>query len=680
MRTVTLAIIITSLAAATGAAEWHIAVSGDDTNAGSADQPFRTLERARDAIRDAKAADGLPDGGVTVWVHGGVYERAESFTLTAEDGGTPDSPIIYRAVPGEEVRIVGGRRIPADAFKRVDDQAVTQRIPKDARKKVRAADLAALGVKDLGAFPDSFGEAICVPELFFNDARMTLARWPNDDWATIASVIESGRIPNVRWKADKPGTFEYEGDRPARWLDAPAVWLHGYWCFDWRSETIKIAAIDTDKRHITLAKPHGYGLGGGNPAPRRYHAVNLLEELDAPGEYYIDRDSATLYFWPPETLDDNARVVLSTLFDAVIVLDAVDHVTVRGLTIETTVGTGVLVNGGQHDCIAACLIRNMGKDGIIVDGGSQHRVVACDIHDTGTAGLRLKGGDRNTLTPARHEAVNNHIYRVSRRQPTGAYHVHIAGVGNRLAHNLIHHSPHQAIGLAGNDHVIELNEIHHISMETDDCGAFYMGRNPSERGTIIRHNYWHDIGSSYTHGSCAIYFDDGAGGQTVFGNVFYRSSGGHFGAVFSHGGHNNTVENNIFIQCSLALGHAPWTDKHWWEQVAGDTYQRVLLKEVDITKPPYIDRYPELRGFFEPYDEPRVNRAFRNVIAKCDAYVTGNWLLLDNWLADKDPGFINANDRNFGLREDAEVFRRIPDFQPIPFDKMGLYHDEFRPE
>jgi hypothetical protein len=82
----------------------------------------------------------------------------------------------------------------------------------------------------------------------------------------------------------------------------------------------------------------------------------------------------------------------------------------------------------------------------------------------------------------------------------------------RLAHNLLHDSPHQSISLGGNDHVIELNEVHHISMDSDDCGAFYMGRNPSERGSIIRHNFWHHIGSTFSHGSCAVYFDDGSGG------------------------------------------------------------------------------------------------------------------------------------------------------------------------
>ncbi|MBN2310551.1 MAG: right-handed parallel beta-helix repeat-containing protein [Candidatus Hydrogenedentes bacterium] len=672
-------LMIMSMAGLSGAADLHVAAGGVDTNPGTEEAPFATMARARDAIRAMKQAQGVPPGGVTVWVHEGAYEFAESLGLAEEDSGTPDAPVAYRAAPGESVRLVGGRTLPADAFVPLAAPAAVDRVDEGARAAVRYADLEALGITEYGVFPEAFGGAASVAELFFNDARMTLARWPNEDWATIARVVESGVPEGARWKADKPGTFEYSGDRPARWVNAPDVWLHGYWCFDWRAETIKVGAIDLAQGRITLLKPHGYGIGGGNPAPRRYHAVNLLEELDSPGEYYLDREAGLLYFWPPEPLD-GARILLSTLSAPILVLDGASHVTIQGFTIEGCVGTGLRVNGGRQNRIAACLVRNTGTDGIVVEGGERHTVTACDIHDTGTAGLRMAGGDRPTLTPCGHEAVNNHIWSVSRRQRTGAYHIHLAGVGIRVAHNLLHDGPHQSIGLTGNEHVIEFNEVHHTGMETDDCGSFYMGRNPSERGSIIRYNFWHDIGSTFTHGSAAIYFDDGSGGQTVYGNVFYRAAGGHFGAVFVHGGHDNVVDNSIFIECRLAIRHAPWPDKAWHEHLAEEDWQNKLLKEVDITKPPYSERYPDLEGFLTPSDEPRLNRASRNLIVNCDAFVEGNWILLDNWVLDHDPGFVDPAALNFQLRDDAEVFSRLPGFQPIPFSEIGLVRDELRPE
>ncbi|MBC8443303.1 right-handed parallel beta-helix repeat-containing protein [PVC group bacterium] len=226
-------------------------------------------------------------------------------------------------------------------------------------------------------------------------------------------------------------------------------------------------------------------------------------------------------------------------------------------------------------------------------------------------------------------------------------------MGNRLAHNLLHDAPHQAIGLGGNDHVIEYNVVHHVCMETDDCGAFYMGRNPSNRGTVIRYNFWHHIGSPRGHGNNAVYFDDGDGGQTVIGNVFFRCgepAKGSMGAVFCHGGHDNLVVNNIFVECKRAIGASPWNDRRWMAQLRGKTYQTRLLEEVDITKPPFTTRYPQLVGFmeFKP-GTPRQNVAERNVMVMCGEAVYGNYVQKDNYVTKTDPGFVDIDRGRFEL-------------------------------
>ncbi len=671
MRTYLLTLLV--LVTATASADFHVAPTGKATNPGTAEAPFATLAQARDAIRALKAADSIPEGGLTVWVHAGAYEFVEPLALGAEDSGSPGAPIVYRTVKGDTVRFVGGPELPVEAFAAVTDAAIIKRIDPAAKDHLLCVDLAKLGVTALGQIPDVYSDPPAIPELFFNDTRMTLAQWPTEGWAEVAKVIDSGPAPWRKHASDQPGTFEYAGDRPKRWATAPDVWLHGYWCFDWRSQTIKAKSIDTDTRQITFVKPHIYGIGSGNPAPRRYQAINLLEELDAPGEYYIDRAASRLYFWPPKPLED-ARVVLSTLSAPILELDGVSHVTVQGFTVEACTSTAIRVTDGREARIRACRVRNTGHDGIVVKGGEKHTIEGCEIHDTGQAGIRLEGGDRKTLTPCGHEAVNNHIHHVSRRQRTTAYHAHLRGVGIRLAHNLLHDSPHQSIGIGGNDHIIEFNEIHHISMDSDDCGAFYMGRNPSERGTMIRHNFWHHIGSDFAHGSCAVYFDDGAGGQTVFGNVFYKAAGGNFGAVFMHGGHDNLVDNNIFIECKAAMRQASWNDARWRKALAGDDYQNKLVRDIDISKPPYVDRYPALKGFMDYTDGPRVNYAKRNVVVNCDIFATGNWMCEDNLILDHDPGFVDAAALNFALKEDSLVYSQIRDFQRIPFEKIGIQH------
>jgi len=648
----------------------YVALEGGDANPGSQDLPLATLHGARDAIRALRQQPDWKPEPITVQVQPGRYYLTESWSLAAEDGGSADASITYRAAAADVV-LVGGRDLAPAAFGPIADAETSNRLAPEVRGHVMVFDLNASGISELGTFPDNFEHAPPLPELFFNGERMTLARWPNEDWATIAKIVESGPAPWRNHQSEELGVFEYEGDRPARWSSAPAVWLHGYWCFDWSAETIKVGAIDTENRHITLSKQHHYGLGSGNPAARRYYALDLLEELDQRGEYFIDREKGLLYFWPPDSTD-GAEIMLSTLAAPAISIEDVSHVRLSGLTIETCVGDGIVVSGGEAVVLDSCTVQNTGLSGIIVDGGTNHRIAGCDVHDTGTSGVRVSGGDRRTLTPCGHAIENSHIWRISRRQRTHAYNIHMNGVGIRVSRNLLHDAPHQAIGLGGNDHILEFNEIHHSGMETDDCGAFYMGRNPSDRGTIIRNNYWHHIGSTLAHGSCAIYFDDGAGGQTVTGNVFYKAAGGNFGAVFVHGGHDNAVTNNIFIECKRAIGAAPWDDNRWWDYVAAPLWQQRLLEEVDITKPPYTTKYPGLAGFMERNDRSRLNVASNNVVVKCDDFINGNWDARENLVLDSDPGFVDMKAGDFSLRDDSTVFDRLPDFEPIPFGEIGI--------
>src|SRR5690606_12455894 len=131
------------------------------------------------------------------------------------------------------------------------------------------------------------------------------------------------------------------------------------------------------------------------------------------------------------------------------------------------------------------------------------------------------------------EVTNSEFYDVNRWNQTYCPPIMLRGVGNRVTHNYIHDVPHSAILLHGNDHLIEYNHIARVCQNADDAGAIYMGRNPSERGTLIRYNYFHDI-ESETHWVAAIYFDDGAGGGRVFGNVFYKTGDPKFGAIFVH--------------------------------------------------------------------------------------------------------------------------------------------------
>ena len=655
---------------------FHVAATGSDFASGTRSKPFATPSRAAEAVRQA-AANAAPGGRIRVVVHAGNYVLEHSLDpgVQAKRGISID----WHAAAGEEVHLLGGKQIPASAFKAVTNPEVSSRLDAVARGHVLAADLGALGIQAISPFPENYHGAPPGPELYFNSARMELAHWPNKGWATIEKILDAGSLPREGDTSNRPGRFRPVGNRSSRWNEADGVWLQGYWCFDWYDEVIRVGSINHAENSITLARPHVYSLRQGNPSPRRYRALNVLEELDSPGEFYIDRNSRTLYFWPPSDIK-SAAVTLATLETPLVNMHGESNVRFSGFVLEAGIAGGMELTDCSQCVVQGCEVKGMRLTGITITGGVRDKVVDCVIHDTGTGGLTLEGGNRVTLTPGLHEAINCHIYNFSIHQQTAAYGLTFGGVGCKASHCEIHDAPHQAIFVGGNDHVFEYCEIYRVCTETDDCGALYKGRNPSCRGNHIQFNYWHDIGSPMGHGNAAIYFDDGDGGDTVDGNIFTRCGDpgrGPFGTVFSHGGHGIIARNNLFIDCKRAFGSAPWDDKRWLNALNGGEdcfFPKKLLQDVNITQPPYTTHYPELKGFMNP--SPGANRnsfATENILINCGDAHGGNWLF------DKDKNLMLSATEGFSGIQKAELPEKIeqiqselPGFKPLHIEQMGL--------
>jgi len=151
------------------------------------------------------------------------------------------------------------------------------------------------------------------------------------------------------------------------------------------------------------------------------------------------------------------------------------------------------------------------------NAGHYNGVLNCKIYSAGEGGIIIGGGDRITLTPGNNFAINNNIYDCSRWVRTYRAGIFMYGVGNIVKNNLIHDLPHTAVFFWGNDHLIEFNEIHHVCMETGDAGAFYVGRDWTQRGSTIRFNYFHHLhgveGQEGWNDVMAIYLDDWASGR-----------------------------------------------------------------------------------------------------------------------------------------------------------------------
>lgn len=703
-----------------GAGDLFVDQNGDDAwsgtlpapNAARTDGPLRTLERARDLLRTR------PDRTrpVSVWLSPGVHERDIPFELDERDSGTPAAPVIYRSLPGGRARLLGGRVLPPNVAEPVADPAVLTRIiDPEARPHIRQIDLARLGIDNYGIMSArGFRRPYVNPglEVFVDGVPLELARWPNEGTVPIGPVVDPGAVPRNGDFSERGGIFHFDYERPHLWTQADDIWLSGLFGVGYADDTIRVASIDVDERTIAMAQAHMYGIRSGR-SWLTYYALNLLEEIDRTGEYYLDRNSGILYFYPP-TPAANPEIAVSLLDEPLVCLEGASHVILHDLVLEVSRGMGVYIERGEGCIVGGCEIRNLGSVGICVgrgiapfeiyrhegtgepisrelgswhehiyenpaydrEGGTGHLIVGCDIHQTGAGGISLGGGNRVNLVPAGNVVRNCHIHHFNRLDRSYKAAVNIDGVGNRIEHCFIHDCPNNAIYLHGNDHIVQFNDIRRTCLEVDDMGSFYMGRDPAEAGNVIRHNLWYQNGTDLSDRFCDIYFDDGSSGVEVYGNIFVGSKG--WGSVFVHGGTYHDILNNLFIDCDRALRLSMWNETRWQQWLKRPLIESRLRQHVRIEESPYRERYPRLANIFADTETRTANRLERNILVGAREAVAGPATVENNLLLASDPGFASMADLDFRLPADHDVFRQVPGFEPIPCGDIGLQRDGWR--
>ena len=636
--------------------------------------PTNSLAGARDLVRALPTAARA--NGVEIRLAPGRFALKEPLALGPEDSGRSDAPVVWRGAPQGGTCLTVGRDVPPTLFK-----------PCPERPGVLAADISAWKLQWPKRPKGECRDPYPIPELFVDGERCEPAGWP--DWPTVAapgdthggwSVIASfpdmgtrtgsGSVTDAgkRLKVEKPrgGTFGYSGDRPSRWTNAKDVLLHGFWCFDWAESKIPVQSINASSNTITLAYPHAYGVRKGNPSPRRWRAMHLLEELDRPGEYYVDMDASRIYLMPRRPISEGTRVTVTWAPWSVVSMRGVSNVAFADMELFGS-WTHAVYGAGVTNAVFSCLdVHGARLRGFDLPKAQSCVVAGSDVHDVGNGGIYISGGDRRTLTRGENVVEDCLVRSFSKNRLTSAYAIHMAGCGNIARHNEMFDAPHQAASLYGNDNIFEYNVVSNVLQCTDDAGAYYTGRNPSCRGNVLRYNYFADIGSNRGHGNAAVYFDDGDGGNEVFGCVFVRCGApgrGNFGTVFCHGGYSNVVRNCLFVDCERPLGSSPWNQKRW-ESLLKEGYMVAhIKKEVDIESPVYLARYPELNGYLPGQaDDLRWNAAYDNVFVNSREVLRGRWTTNST---DVSTLQLPPGDRNAACRS------LVPGFQPIPYEKIG---------
>ncbi len=680
------------------------ASSGD----GSVERPFGSIVEARDRVRAIKAGAGLPAGGARIVLRGGDYFIGSTVRFDERDSGRPGEPVVYAAYAGEKPILHGAALIDGASFGPAP-QETRQRLAPRAAEHVRCADLSGLAISADDMELHGFGSAYrgddslnrtptggtSWNQLYVDGELQQLARYPNvdDGYVRTGAILESEGL--VEPGPVEGGVFEYTDARPERWASTDNVWIHGNWFFDWADAAVRLEALDTAKKTITFSQPIAYGLKPG----MRYCYLNVLEELDAPGEWYLDRDRKLLYYYPKDDLT-NADIRFPLVREHLIETAGASYLTFASLSIGYCRSTPVKICGGRDVALEGCTIRNCGGKAVIVGsypdlsteakagGGINHRVESCDISWCGFGGIHVGTGDRRTLEPCGVEIVNNDIHHFSCtcKMYTGG--ISLDSVGAHVANNRLHDVQHTAVFLKGNDNVIEYNEIYNCVQESDDAGAFYCGRDFTLQGNVVRYNFFHHLKSDAETGVSVFgtYTDDCSAGVAIYGNIYYKVQDAHL----SHGAQDILFENNLIVESWGRSKHSVrfvlYGYPRTFDREKGQHYR--YLREVPHDGPVWRARYSRMRTYtaWAP-EEQRIPHycSVRNNVLIGHVPMHFNFSMEEhgnqytgNLSSDEMLGIPDAERLDFAIPKDAPIYEQAPGFRPIPFERIGLYRDRFR--
>ena len=579
--------------------EIYVATYGDDDAAGTIDDPLATLEAARNLIR----RQGVPKGGVTVYIRGGTYYREQAFTLTASDSGTAENPVTYKAYPGEKPIFTQGVDISLSDANKVEDSAILSRLPdNNARNHLYYINLEDFGFDALtpanypGAYTSNVnswidklrGNDLGIPEptiekvptsatneVFFDGKPMTVARYPNgDSWIYMneGELVDCGAIPRF-WEENMVGSANYipvedrdindcftfkfthgtDKERVNRWTNAKDALMFGFWYHNWATQTVGIGSIDTEANTITSDIPSYFGVRDQVSQDNfaKYYVYNLLEEIDTDGEYYFDRENLILYFYRSDDMTDNKKITVGKGNKTFVSINSASYINIEGLEITAGRSTGISVNTCNNVTIKNCTVHNLASNAISC-GGNNNLVDGCTVENVnGGISISSSGSYKNGFERGNSKVQNctiTNFARMTRVYTTG---ISLSGVGNSAVNNKISDSYHMAMGMSGNDNLIQGNEIFDVCKFANDAAAIYNGRSWLSRGHQIIGNYFHDIHPdpiwAKTIGVNAIFADDTQSNVTIKGNIFEDIDGN---AVKFNGGVDHVVENNVFIRCA----------------------------------------------------------------------------------------------------------------------------------
>lgn len=689
---VLLSLAIPALGESIPATFLYVATDGNDTNAGTIDAPFQTLQAA---IKASRALDGT----VVINMRGGTYQVTETITLTEED-----HDLVIRAYQDEDVVLTGGTELSLADFKPCEGTAFLDAlVDQSVRENILCANILELGVTDMGEIKaghasESYmdGRMEYAPTLSFNSSFLPIARYPNSEteYLYTDTILRDGLDPADVGDPHDTATVQYTvkdaAERFAKWKWED-VFCQGYFAFEWFI-SFGPSQYDADSRSvISVIGNDYYPKHEAVMSNRRVKFFNVPEEMDMAGEWYLDRETGVLYLIPTEEMTQDGKLIFTGTEASLISMNAARNVTLQGITLMGTTGYGVDVENCSDVLINDCESKVIGRSAVHFDNCYRSGVENSYFHDLGGSCVIFDNcGDRTTLISSECFVTNCHFERFTQQAKCYAPAIHPSNtIGVTISHCLFNDAPHSAILTVGNNDpamelTIEYCEFYNLCTDTADCGVFYSSRRWDTMGDVIRYNYFHDIypvSSARGDGTCnVIYLDEMMTGVQIYGNVFYKTTR----PLQLGGGRYNTFSNNLILDCWSNIA----TDDRLISGTPSENESRLWGVTTKIAQMPYkegvwAEKYPELVNILEDQPTfPKYNVITNNVTV--DSFgpqmtptislgVKTFGTIKDNVNITTTDGFVDYANQDFTLKEDSEIFTLIPDFEPIPFNEIGLY-------
>lgn len=664
---------------------------------GSYENPFNSINSAQELLRK------LPRHGrsdIFVKIKGGEYEVTESVVISKEDSGPQGHPVTYTSYNGRAV-FSGMKKLDMTKAVFITDEEVLSRIPESARGKVMQLNLEEQGSGGLGKVYQGYygGNRTPTTELIWNDTPLDKARWPNgDEYAFVEEYLTYG-TPHVNGKPSETDdgisfTVQNVSENFDKWINAEEAILAGAWANSFSMDYLFLDSIDTVNGVVkTKTSPSATP---NLTFKRSFYIENLLEELDFPGEWYIDSENDILYFYPPEEITEDTEVKIAVFDDTVIVMDKSENVRVENIVLDGGRKDGIQMSDTVNCEVAGCELKHFLGIAVFMNEAINSGVSSCDVKHTADMGIYLlnDGSELQTLIHSNNYIDNCIVTDVCRQRKSGVAAIGLGNsVGNVVSHNKIYDTPFFAIIAMGNDNIVEYNDISNVANEVADSAAIYSGQRFSDQGNIYRYNYIHDIKqhSAKTNGSVVgIYIDDMDSGATIYSNIINRVPTG----FLLGGGKNVTLKNNIIMNSTEQVNEhtadaSIYTDSRGlsWAANSVTTYSEGALWYWNNC-PAWKEKYPWMANnyFDDMMEYPTGNVIKNNIIYNHrKTSISGEYKTYGTVESNKTYSssvygspFINETENDLRLKEDSGIYKLISEFQYIPFEDIGLYDNEYR--